>query len=379
MYKLIITLFFVLPLALKAQQPLTYRSVDSITYRYYLDGEWNKLIKTGKQALDQNIDFEWLRQRMGYAYFVKADYYASQKHYEKALGFKESDISLEYLYYCGIYTGNTANARYHAANLSSGLKEKLMTTEAEAISSIDLEYNYKTNNYLERSNPTYMRAGISSLLDYHVSLYQSISTYKQIIDSSSVKQVDYLASLNWSLNSHTTLTTAYHYLSTNIEGYKYPGHLLYGSLNTRINRYSYGFNGSFFRYDLGSFFQLGINAGIAVPGKSGLYFNTALNGLIEQKASRLIISQVAGIRVFKSVWAQGLITIGNIQNYTDHGGLYVYNSLDPTVFRTGGSLFWYAGKKITFYGNFLYDTKQIEQTTNTYIQQSFLGGLIWKL
>lgn len=379
MYKLIITLFLVLPLALKAQQPLTYGSVDSITYRYYLNGDWNELIKTGKQALAQNIDFEWLRQRMGYAYFVKADYYAAQKHYEKALKFNESDISLEYLYYCGLNTGNTAGARYHAANLSSGLKEKLGITKSEAISSIDLEYNYKTNNYAERSDPSYMRAGINSLLGYHVSLYQSVSNYKQIIDSSSIKQIDYLASLNWSLNSRTTLTTAYHYLSTSVERYKYPGHLLYGSLNTRINRYSYGFNGSFFRYDQGSFIQLGVNVGVAVPGKSGLYFNTAINGLLEQNASRLILTQVAGIRVYRSVWAQGLITLGNIQNYTDHGGLYVYNSLDPTVFRTGGSLFWYAGKKITFYGNYLYDTKQVEQTTNRYIQQSFLGGIIWKL
>jgi len=379
MYKLIITLFLVLPLALKAQQPLTYNSVDSITYHYYMNGNWNELIKTGKQALAQNIDFDWLRQRMGFAYFVKADYYASQKHYEKALKFNESDISLEYLYYCGLNTGNTAYARYHAANFSSGLKEKLEITESAAISSIDLEYNYKTNNYAQRSNPTYVRAGLSSLLGYNVSLYQSVSNYKQIIDSSSIKQIDYLASLNWSLNSHTILTTAYHYLSTSVERYKYPGHLLYGSLNTRINRYAFGFNGSFFRYDLSSTVQLGINAGMAVPGKSGLYFNTALNVLLDQNSPRLIISQVAGLRVFKSVWAQGLIAIGNIQNYTDHGGLYVYNSLDPTVFRTGGSLFWYAGTKVTFYGNFLYDTKQIEQTTNQYIQQSILGGIIWKL
>lgn len=379
MYKLIIALLLVLPFTLKAQQALTYHSVDSLTYRYYMNGNWNELIKTGKQALAQNIDFEWLRQRMGYAYFIKADYYASQKQYEKALKFNESYISHEYLYYCGLNTGNPANARYHASNLSPEVKEKLKITESEVISSIDLEYNYKTSNYAERSNPSYMRAGINSWLGYRVSLYQSVSNYKQVIDSSAIKQTDYLASLNWSLNSHTSLTAAYHYLSTSVERYKYPGHLVYGSLNTRINRYSFGFNGSFFRYNLSSTIQVGMNAGLAVPGKSGLYFNTAFNGLLDQNTPRLIFSQIAGIRVFKSVWAQGLITLGNIQNYTDQGGLYVYNSLDPTVIRTGGSLFWYAGKKITFYGNYLYDTKQVEQTTNQYIQQSFLGGIIWKL
>jgi len=51
--------------------------VDSLTYNYYLNGNWNELITLGKQATNDSIDFKYLQQRMGYAYFVKGNYFAA--------------------------------------------------------------------------------------------------------------------------------------------------------------------------------------------------------------------------------------------------------------------------------------------------------------
>ncbi len=380
MYKFIIIILLLFPVVLKAQDTLTFRSADSITYNYYLTGDWDQLIETGKQAIAQNIDFKWLRQRMGYAYLVKQDYYASQKQYEKALAFDENDtITHEYLYYCGLYTGNSAYARFHAEKLTNDLKKKLGIHAFNPIASIDLEYNYKYNNSNTRSNPSFYRGGVYTQTGYRISIYQSASNYKQTVDSILIKQPDYFALINWSVSSHVSLSLAYHHLNTSLDGYKYPGNLAFGLLSTRINRYSFGVNGSFFRYGLGDFKQIGVQAGVSLPGKSGLYFYSYLSGMIEKETSRLIFSQYAGVKIFKSLWAEGIVTLGNIQNYHDHNGLYIYNSIDPTLFRTGLSLYWYIGKNLTLYGNYLYDTKQVEQTTNQYIQQSFLGGLIWKL
>jgi hypothetical protein len=212
-----------------------------------------------------------------------------------------------------------------------------------------------------------------------LSLYQSASNYKQTVDTTLIKQPDYFALLNWSVSSHISFLAAYHHLNTSLDGYKYPGNLVFALLSTRLNRFTIGLNSSFFRYSLGDFKQIGLQAGVTLPGKSGLYFNSYLSGMIEKESSRIIFSQYAGVKVFKSLWAEGNVTLGNIQNYHDHNALYIYNSIDPTLFRTGLSLYWYIGKHLTLYGNYLYDTKQIEQTTNQYIQQSFLGGLIWKL
>ncbi len=317
---------------------------------------------------------------MGYAYFIKHNYYASQKQYEKALAFDENDaITHEYLYYCGLNTGNDAYSRYHAAKLSAELKKKLGIHAFNPIASVDVEYNYKYNNITTRSNPAYYRAGIYTQTGYRVSIYQSASDYKQTVNSVLIKQPEYFALINWSVTSHTSLSLAYHHLNTSLDGYKYPGNLVFGLLSTRINRFTLGLNGSFFRYDLGDFKQVGLQGGVTLPGKSGLYFISYLSGLIEKESSRLIFSQYAGTRIFKTLWAEGNVTFGNIQNYHDHNALYIYNSTDPTLFRTGLSLYWYVGKHLTLCGNYLYNTKQVEQTSNQYIQQSFLGGLIWKL
>jgi hypothetical protein len=184
--------------------------------------------------------------------------------------------------------------------------------------------------------------------------------------------------VNWSVTTHTSLSVAYHHLNTSLDGYKYPGNLVFASLSTHLNRVTLGVNGSFFRYDVGDFKQIGLLAGVTLPGKTNVYFNSYLSGMIEETNNRFIFSQYVGARIYKSVWAEGNVTLGNIQNYNDHNALYIYNSIDPTLFRTGLSLYWNINNNITLYGNYLYDTKQVEQTTNQYIQQSFLGGLIWK-
>ncbi len=379
MYKLIIVILFLFPVLLKAQEKLNQDSADSITYQCYLSGDWEHLIKTGKQALAQNIDFKRLRQRMGFAYFNKADYFASQKQYEKALEFDTFDPDTrEYLYYCGLNTGNIAYARVHAKKLSTEAKNRLNISVFDPLASIDLEYNYKSNNSDTRSNPSYFRAGIYTQTGYKLSIYQSSSNYKQTVDSTRIKQPDYFALVDWSVTTHTSLSIAYHHLNTSLDGYKYPGNLVFSSLSTHINRFVFGVNGSFFRYDIGDFKQIGFLAGVTLPGKSNFYFNTYLSRMLEKGNNRLIFSQNAGAHVLKSLWVEGTVTVGNIQNYNDHNALYIYNSIDPTLFRTGLSLYLNLNKNFTLYCNYLYDTKQVEQTTNQYIQQSFLGGLLWK-
>jgi len=101
--------------------------------------------------------------------------------------------------------------------------------------------------------------------------------------------------------------------------------------------------------------------------------------MFEEGSNRVIFSQTAGLRLRKMLWAEGNIIFGNLRNYNDRNGLYVYNSIDPTKFRTGLTLFWYLGNKATFFANYTYDKKQIELTNLNYKQYSFSGGIIWKL
>jgi hypothetical protein len=403
MYKYMTILLFVTFIArvqVNAQELYTLSSSDSITYQYYLKGDWEKLLDAGKESIKQNIDYKWLRQRMGYAYFVKADYYASQQQYEKALSFDKTDsISLIYLYHCALNTNNESSARYYAGKLPLSVQNRLDVKPLRILDAVDGEYNYKINGLASRSNPGYYRAGLNSKPGYRLNLYQAFSTYHQRIDSAGIRQNEYFALLDYSLNAHLSLDIGYHYLGTSvvdtstyrvnmrmkrtvIDSTFYPGHLFYTRLSYRINRFDIGISASMLTYDSVLTQQYGLQAGILLPGTLSIYLKSSLYGLFDPSGSRLIFSQTAGTVLFNRIWAQGEITIGNMKNFSESNGLYIYNADDATTFRTGLSLFWYVSKKITLFGNYSFNRKEFEKkdnSTSNYNQHSISTGIIWKI
>jgi len=74
--------------------------------------------------------------------------------------------------------------------------------------------------------------------------------------------------------------------------------------------------------------------------------------------------------------------VGNLKNYTEFNGLYVYNSGDVTTFRTGLTLYWYVRKKFILFGNYSFNRKEYQNTTGittNYNQHLFSSGIIWKI
>jgi tetratricopeptide (TPR) repeat protein len=380
---IIIILFTFISFLTKAQHPITYQAADSITNQCYLSGDWDKLINYGEEAIRHHVEFKSLRKRIGYAYFVKNNYYSAQKHYKKALSFDSSDFeTITYLYYCGINTGNNALAGYIASNLTSESQKSLGIGSSKIINALDFEYNYKANDDSLgiRSNPNYIRMGISTKLNNRLSLYQSISQYNQYVNVTTVtKQNEYFGSLNYIMTSKLYVDMAFHYLNTKIDTTLFPGYMYFGKISSRINRFELGLSGSLMTNAMGNFSQIGLNVGVSMPGKANIYLKSALTRMIETNNNRYVFSQSIGAQVLKPIWIEASTTLGNIKNYNDNNGLYIYNSLDPTIFRTGFTMFWSIGKKISLVGNYTYDIKQIENSTINYNQHSFSGGIIWKL
>jgi tetratricopeptide (TPR) repeat protein len=385
----------------KAQHIITYQTADSITYKCYLTGDWEKLINYGEEAIRQHVDFNNLRKRIGYAYFAKADYYSAQKQYEKALTFDTSDLDTRaYLYYCGINLADKTSTGFHASKLPVETQQYLGIEPYKLIDAVDAEYNYKANDESTgiRSNPNYVRIGISTKLSNRFNLYQAISQYTQTVnDSIPTKQSEYFASLNWSISSHTAFDIAYHYVGTKVNTTVFPGNLLFAKLSSNINRLQLGINSSVLTNSNDTCSQFGLNVGYKLLGNANIYIKSSLSGLIQKsktydltgngittsKDTTIIFTQTIGGQVLKSLWAEASVTLGNLKNYNDNNALYLYNSLDATTFRTGLSLFYNLSKSISLVGNYTYDKKQIEDTsTKTYTnynQHSFSTGIIWKL
>lgn len=388
---------------------LDFQTVDSLTYQYYLTGKWNELIKTGKEAIRNQIDYKRLRQRIGYAYFMKADYYAAMKQYEAALVFDKTDLDTRaYLYYCGINTGNESYSRYQAGKLPVESQQFLGEKPFKVIDAIDLEYNYKSNDSQIRSNPNYWRVGCSTKLSYQLSLYQAFSSYSQNLDStgtefnffsrSAVTQNEYYAGLSWKPAANFEFLLGYHYINSRINdsvSYKIPlidvvrkdtilqtGNMFFGKIAFKYNRLDLGLSASLLTYNKILTQQYTLQAGISLPGSLGIQLKSKVDVLFDNAARRLIFTQTAGLIPLKNVWIEGNVTLGNLNNYADYNGLYILNSKDPTTFKTGVSIFWQALNRISIFANYGYDIKQLKGINNTFInynQQSFSGGIIWKI
>lgn len=381
MYKFLIILLFTCSVKIKAADTLTFTMVDSISNLYYSNNEWNKLIIFGEEAIKQDIDYKKLRQKIGYAYYINESYYNAQTHYQKAYFFDRYDEnSILYLYYCAVNIGNQSAAQYYAGKLSKSTRQSLNIALTEIISSLDVEYNYKLNDSDIRSNPNYYRVGVNSLIGNRINIYQSVSTYNQIVNSNVLtKQNEYFVSTKLTLYPNSTLTMSYHFLATKINTDIFWGNMFFSKFSSSIQRFNWGLSASYLDNLMGKYKQIDANIGYILPGK--LHFSTysTLSSMINNNEKKYVFAQKIGLFAFKPLWVETNIILGNIKNYNDNNGLYIYNSLDATVFRTAATFYLKISKNWRLIGNYTYDKKEITNLHTNYNQHSFSGGLIWKL
>jgi hypothetical protein len=193
-------------------------------------------------------------------------------------------------------------------------------------------------------------------------------------------QSEYFALLKLTVSPHWMLKSAYHYMNT-----------IYGTTNSYSNLGFLGFSANFCRYSFeinasvlkseGYYIkQSGIQAGFTFPGNLNMYLTSAFSLTNQQNKNRFIYDQKAGFQLSQKVWLEGNLTVGDLTNYNDYNAMYVYNLIDPTTFKAGATLFYYAGKHITLWANCSYERKEFyEDNSYHYNQFSYLGGIKWKL
>jgi hypothetical protein len=378
-----------LNIAANGQKSLDFQSVDSLTYKYYLSGDWDNLIIVGNKAIDNDIDYKFLRQRLGYALFLKGDYIHARTHLEKALMFDGFDtFTLTYLYYTYLNSGLSENARLISGKMSSDLKDSLMVKSFVPVESVDFEYNFKYASSGLRSNPQYFHIGINSLIGSRLELYQMFSDYNQtimfqqmgLLRSANDNQFEYYALFRLTVSQHWMVKSAYHYLNTNYNEVGSSSHLGFLELSGNFNRLRFGINSSVLKGSQSSVLQTGVEAGVRFAGQMNFYLNSSLALTDLQNTGHLVYDQKAGLKVFKNIWVEGNLTLGDMTNYRDHEAKYIYNLIDATTSRTGATVFIYTGKHISLWANYAYERKEYyENNLYHYNQFSYLGGIKWKL
>lgn len=173
---------------------LDFATVDRLTYRCYEEKKWDSVILVGKQALQLDIDYYYLRTRMGISYYNKSKYYQASIHLKKAREFNSQDpIIADYLYYAYTFS-NQADQAFKL--------EPFMTNEAresidKVVQDVHVESGYTLSS---NANP----ANLSTLMGKD-SIYGEQDLYGNSFYSN--------LSLKMRVSNRIGLSFAYNYLN----------------------------------------------------------------------------------------------------------------------------------------------------------------------
>jgi|GEM_PF-2429709 len=132
--------------AVSQQQP-TFRYVDSITYQLYLKEEWQDLVREGRIALENGIDYFYLQMRIAYAYYALGKYRRATQYYKNALGYNSQDpVANEYLYYTYTFGGRPYDALRQTRALSAAQKSAMDINDSISFVAFGMNYAWSGAN-----------------------------------------------------------------------------------------------------------------------------------------------------------------------------------------------------------------------------------------
>lgn len=371
-------------------QQVNLPQVDAATYVAWQKGDWNELIRIGNEALENGIDFYYLRVRMGIAWYEKENYHAALPHFEKAyVRNQQEDFLKEYLYYTYRFTDRWSEAALLARDFSPSLKSKTQTDHTPFVTALDLFYGYTalsdnavTEEYtnsvdLTENGSQYIPQKLNS---YYIGLQHRLAPRFMLYHAFTGLQINHFRYSQAEGKSKTdydfNTSTLQYYLSGNIAFSKNLNMLMgahfinvrypieteyfrqgnYYTITTTYTdndlvafaslyqRFRYATVGVGFYYGTLNYttqYQRDIKLVLFPLGNKNLYTNSLVSYQTQKTSDgialdQFIVDQQIGVKVARSIWVEAYGTWGDIENFMLNDGALVYNRLDLIRNRYGG-------------------------------------------
>jgi tetratricopeptide (TPR) repeat protein len=144
--------FSLFALPVHSSETIDYQTVESQTYRLFLEQKWDSVIVIGKQALQENLDYFYLRLRIGISYYELQKYIQAIEHLRKAREFNSMDpVAIEYLYQSYVHSGRDGDANALIPGMSSTTKEKLQI-DPDLLEQVHFESGYTISSDRDPEN-----------------------------------------------------------------------------------------------------------------------------------------------------------------------------------------------------------------------------------
>lgn len=328
-----------------------FLTLDRQSYNYYLNGDYKNLKQNAQKQLRLGMDNYYLRMRLGMLSYNNKLFDQAYENFQKALTFFKSDtICREYIYYCYLNSGRTADARLYLGNLSDSNKNNHLksirdkrvskvysgmfytSTEAVRFVSDPLTYEAIENSLL-------LYAGLEAFINSKLKLTLTYTNFRKAGNSATFLQNQIYGKIS---------------LST------YQGLEFFGF--SHIAAYSQGSNTNKFDPVIGAgisknFWKLRLSASTSFSSLGGsnqlrgeLYFTylplgnlnlySTTNGMYQkdrQWGSSYQIGHNIGFKAFNRLWIEAGIMNGNSFLYAQNMGAVLNNSFLIPVFSFYGN------------------------------------------
>lgn len=381
-------------------QSVDYQQADSTSYALYQTGNWHELITFGQNTIVAGTDFPTLRMRIGYAELSTGNYSAAIIQYNEVLN-KDSynETARYYLYLCNLYQNRYNQAYYYAGHLDTATLNQENISRWGLIQA-GLETGLKSPDNSLRGTGSYTRVSLSNRLGWRLLLDQSVVHYHQAIHyrrennfpfinqptdnvsgslfNNSIRQLEYFGKLSYTPVNRITVFGTYHYLHTDYKEKSYHNNLEVAGIKYAGAYYDMQADADFSRMNDTSVRQYNLQLTLYPLGNLSFYTISRASVLQQSGNTNAIFNQLAGFKAFKRTWLEGSVAFGKLNNYAEADGLYIYNALDITTFKAGGTAYYQLNKHVLFYLNYMYERKKDYYRTAKYNQHSITGGLTWK-
>ncbi len=375
-----------------AQATMDFNQLNRETYRLYMEQKWDSVIIIGDIALKKEMDFFYLRMRMGIARYNQEKYRQASHHFRRAQEFSESDpVALEYLYFSLLFSGQTESAGVVRGEFKGDLALRLPPVRGKFIDRTGGEYLYcKAMNDELLSDPEQLFSDLPPGVQYvtrhysnfsfslsnrivpgirlnHMFTYLSKSNYQYYndglyllhMDSQHVNQYQYYISPSVTTRSGFTIMPMFHLLSVHYQaplsfsqGYQGGGsQVVWGYLDKL--EFATGLDilktAGTVDFRLGAWYA-NLNNNRQVQNRLGLTWyplgnlNLYVGGYISSQYEmsdstgiiRLIPEFHAGFAIAQKVWLDFNGAFGEMTNYLEQNGSVVFNSFSESVQQKAG-------------------------------------------
>jgi tetratricopeptide (TPR) repeat protein len=153
--RIFIFLLFTLSFFAATAQKTDFKYIDKKTYDLYFQQKWDSLILVGKIGIKNDIDYYYLRYRMGMAYYYKGKYIKAIQHFEKARKFNTMDTTLyEMLYYSYVFSNRYPDAKVISKKFTENQFQRIILQNEGAKDNNLKKESYSKNNNLEVDSVT---------------------------------------------------------------------------------------------------------------------------------------------------------------------------------------------------------------------------------